>query len=55
MTRSVVDDGGAARELAALRAEVERLRSQVARLETEKADLLRARNERDFEPPPHYR
>ncbi len=55
MTGSAVDDGAAGRELAALRAEVERLRSRVARLETEKADLLRARNERDFEPPPHYR
>lgn len=55
MTGPAPDDGEAASEVDELRAEVGRLRARVARLESEKADLLRAKNERDFEPPPHYR
>ena len=38
-----------------LQQEVDLLRARVAKLETEKADLLRASIERQYERPPHYR
>jgi uncharacterized coiled-coil protein SlyX len=41
-------------ELEQLRREVERLRSVVARLEAEKAALVRAAIDREYERPPHY-
>jgi uncharacterized small protein (DUF1192 family) len=37
-----------------LQAEVERLRARVARLEADKAALLRAAVDRDYERPPHH-
>jgi hypothetical protein len=41
-------------QVAALQAEIERLRARVARLEAEKAALLRAAVDRDYERPPHH-
>lgn len=47
--------GSSEQELRELRAEVRLLRARVRQLEEEKADLLRANAERDYERPPHYR
>ncbi len=54
MAENPLADPEDAAVLEVLQVEVEQLRARVARLEAEKAALLRAATERDYERPPHY-
>lgn len=54
MASETEPDGGACARCAALEAELDRLRAKVARLEADKATLLKAAADRDYERPPHY-